>query len=79
MLPHPTLEDDYALAWKEWSTAGENEAWETATGDGLAVTSKAQAEQIKSIAAERLLHRLGRVSSDELTAIEEALRLHPEL
>jgi len=34
MLAHPALEDDYVLAWEEWSTAGENEAWERATGDG---------------------------------------------
>jgi len=46
---------------------------------GLAVTSKAQAEQIRSVAAERLSYCLGRVSSDELTAIDEALRLHLEL
>lgn len=35
MLAHPTLEEDYALAWQEWSASGEQEAWEKATGDGL--------------------------------------------
>lgn len=49
------------------------------TGNGLAVESKAQAEQIRSVAAERLRRRLGRVSSEEMTAIDEALRLHLEL
>jgi mRNA interferase MazF len=44
--------------------------------NGLAVDSKAQAEQIRSVAAQRLLRRLGRVSPDELTAIDDALRLH---
>ena len=43
---------------------------------GLAVDSKAQAEQIRSVAAQRLLQRLGRVSPDELTAVDDALRLH---
>lgn len=51
----------------------------SATTSGLAVDSKAQAEQIRSVAAERLLQRLGRVSSDELSAIDEALRLHLDL
>lgn len=51
----------------------------SSASSGLAVASKAQAEQIRSIAAERLLHRLGRVSADELMAIDEALRLHLEL
>jgi mRNA interferase MazF len=46
---------------------------------GLAVESKAQAEQIRSVAAERLLRRLGRVSPGELAELDEALRLHLEL
>lgn len=33
MLAHPTLEEDYAVAWQEWSM--EQEAWENAVGDGL--------------------------------------------
>ena len=35
MLRHPTLEQDYGNAWAEWSTAGESDAWEDATDDGL--------------------------------------------
>jgi mRNA interferase MazF len=46
---------------------------------GLAVASKAQAEQIRSVAAERLLHRIGRVSPAELAQLDDALRLHLEL
>lgn len=43
---------------------------------GLQVDSKAQAEQIRSIATQRLLRRIGRVSPSELADIDEALRLH---
>lgn len=46
---------------------------------GLTVESKAQAEQVRSIAVQRLLHRVGRVSPAELAAIDEALRLHLDL
>lgn len=46
---------------------------------GLAVDSKAQAEQVRSVATERLLHRIGRISSAELVKLDEALRLHLEL
>lgn len=35
MLAHPTLDEDYAVAWQEWSTAGEGETWESAVRDGL--------------------------------------------
>ena len=45
---------------------------------GLAVDSKAQAEQIRSIATERLRRRIGRVSPAELAQIDQALRLHLE-
>jgi mRNA interferase MazF len=48
----------------------------SAATNGLAVDSKAQAEQIRSVAAQRLLRRLGTVSPDGLTAIDDALRLH---
>ncbi len=47
-----------------------------AIGCGLAVDSKAQAEQVRSVAQERLLHRMGRVSTAEMTALDDALRLH---
>ena len=51
----------------------------SAATTGLAVDSKAQAEQIRSVATERLLQRLGRVSPVELAQLDEALRLHLEL
>jgi hypothetical protein len=35
MLAHPTLEEDYAGAWQEWSDTGQDEPWETVVGDGL--------------------------------------------
>ncbi|MGO9508447.1 MAG: type II toxin-antitoxin system PemK/MazF family toxin, partial [Mycobacterium sp.] len=43
---------------------------------GLAVDSKAQAEQIRSVATERLRRRIGRVSPHELAQLDQALRLH---
>jgi len=35
MLAHPTLEDDYAHAWEEWSASDEAGSWENVAGDGL--------------------------------------------
>jgi mRNA interferase MazF len=46
---------------------------------GLAVESKAQAEQVRSIATQRLLHRVGHISSHEMTELDAALRLHLDL
>ncbi|MDP7701339.1 type II toxin-antitoxin system PemK/MazF family toxin [Mycobacterium sp. TY815] len=46
---------------------------------GLVVDSKAQAEQVRSVAAERLRRRLGRVSGAELAQLDDALRLHLDL
>jgi mRNA interferase MazF len=46
---------------------------------GLAVDSKAQAEQIRSVATQRLRRRIGRVSPVELAKLDDALRLHLEL
>lgn len=46
---------------------------------GLAVDSKAQAEQIRSIATERLSRRVGRLPPHELAQLDQALRLHLEL
>jgi mRNA interferase MazF len=43
---------------------------------GLAVDSKAQAEQVRSVAVERLRRRAGHVSATLLRAIDGALRLH---
>lgn len=48
----------------------------SAANSGLAVDSKAQAEQVRSVATQRLLRRIGRVSSAELTELDDALRLH---
>jgi len=46
---------------------------------GLAVDSKAQAEQIRSVSTERLRRRIGRVPPAELAQLDQALRLHLEL
>jgi mRNA interferase MazF len=50
-----------------------------ATTSGLPVDSKAQAEQIRSVATKRLRHRIGRISPTELAALDQALRLHLDL
>jgi Arc/MetJ-type ribon-helix-helix transcriptional regulator len=36
LLRHPDLEQGYAAAWDEWKAAGEEEAWEAVTADGMA-------------------------------------------
>jgi mRNA interferase MazF len=46
---------------------------------GLAIDSKAQAEQLRSVAIERMRRRLGRISPTELARLDDALRLHLEL
>lgn len=51
----------------------------SAAATGLAVDSKAQAEQIRSVAVERLRRRVGGVTGAELAAIDAALRLHLDL
>lgn len=43
---------------------------------GLDVASKAQAEQVRSIATQRLLRCVGRLTPTELAELAEALRLH---
>jgi Arc/MetJ-type ribon-helix-helix transcriptional regulator len=35
LLRHPDLEADYATAWAEWETSGEQEAWKGTAVDGL--------------------------------------------
>ena len=50
-----------------------------AAATGLAADSKAQAEQIRSVATERLRRRIGHVPPTELAQLDEALRLHLEL
>jgi mRNA interferase MazF len=46
---------------------------------GLPVDSKAQAEQIRSVALERLRRRIGRLSAAQLAELDQALRLHLDL
>jgi mRNA interferase MazF len=46
------------------------------TVSGLEHPSKAQAEQIRSIAVERIGPRVGVVTAEGMTAIDEALRVH---
>jgi mRNA interferase MazF len=46
---------------------------------GLTVESKAQAEQIRSIATQRLLRRVGHISPAELAELDAALRLQLDL
>lgn len=43
---------------------------------GLPRDSKAQAEQIRSVAVERVGERIGSLSGPDLFALDEALRLH---
>jgi mRNA interferase MazF len=43
---------------------------------GLARDSKAQAEQVRSIAAERIGRRLGALPPDLMASLDRALRLH---
>jgi mRNA interferase MazF len=43
---------------------------------GLPVDSKAQAEQIRSVAVARIGRRVGILDVDALAALDEALRLH---
>lgn len=35
LLRHPQLEREYAQAWEDWEGSSEEEAWDTAVGDGL--------------------------------------------
>ncbi len=43
---------------------------------GLTVPSKAQAEQIRSVATQRLIRRVGHLSPAEYSALDEAIRMH---
>lgn len=36
LLRHPDLERDYASAWDDWETSGDQALWETTATDGLA-------------------------------------------
>lgn len=48
----------------------------TAAATGLVRDSKAQAEQVRSVAVERIGERIGIVTDADLAALDEALRLH---
>lgn len=50
-----------------------------AAATGLQQDSKAQAEQVRSIAVERLGAVLGRVPADAMAQVDDALRLHLQL
>lgn len=47
-----------------------------ASGTGLHRDSKAQAEQVRPVAVERIGKRVGAVPPELLSALDEALRLH---
>jgi mRNA interferase MazF len=47
-----------------------------ASSTGLRIDSKAQAEQVRSVAVQRVGHQLGRVPADLMVQLDEALRLH---
>jgi len=48
----------------------------SAEATGLRTESKAQAEQVRSVAVQRMGPRVGRVPADLMEEIDEALRLH---
>lgn len=48
----------------------------SAEATGLRADSKAQAEQVRSVAVGRIGPRIGRVPADVMAQIDEALRLH---
>ena len=50
-----------------------------ATECGLRVDSKAQAEQVRSVAVQRVGRRLGELPSSTMFELEDALRLHLDL
>jgi mRNA interferase MazF len=50
-----------------------------AAATGLRQDSKAQAEQVRSIAVERLRAVLGRAPADVMAQLDDALRLHLQL
>src|SRR3954453_12158036 len=47
-----------------------------ADGTGLHRDSKAQAEQVRTVAVERIGRRCGRLDSDRIRELDTALRLH---
>lgn len=55
------------------------QAFLPATETGLKMDSKAQAEQVRSVAVERVGPLLGRVPSTVMHQVDDALRLHLQL
>ena len=51
----------------------------TAEDTGLSRDSKAQAEQLRSVAVERVGASLGRLGHSSMEALDEAMRLHLDL
>lgn len=49
------------------------------TASGLARASKAQAEQVRAVAVERIGPRIGRLTPELVEALDRALRLHLQL
>ena len=50
-----------------------------AAATGLSVDAKAQAEQVRSVAIERLSRAVGRVGPEGMARLDDALRLHLDL
>lgn len=48
----------------------------TARTTGLDGDTKAQAEQVRSVAVQRVGHRIGTLANEELAELDEALRVH---
>jgi len=48
----------------------------SARATGLPSDSKAQAEQVRSVAVERIGELIGSLGGDDIAALDEALRLH---
>jgi mRNA interferase MazF len=46
---------------------------------GLALDSKAQAEQVRSVSTDRLVRRIGVVGAERMRQLDDALRLHLSL
>jgi mRNA interferase MazF len=46
---------------------------------GLALDSKAQAEQVRSVSTERFVRRIGAVGAERMRQVDDALRLHLSL
>ncbi|MQA35127.1 ribbon-helix-helix domain-containing protein [Modestobacter roseus] len=40
LLRQAELEQDYAAAWREWETSGDQSAWDAAAGDGVVDASR---------------------------------------